>query len=82
MAQIESPETIRNMVMQGMGVSIASELTVSEEIEKGNLLRFDLGKNCDQRKIYLMWRKEKLQSRIERDLFHYVQSNVAQRETE
>ena len=81
MAQIESPETIRNMVMQGMGVSIASELTVSEEIEKGNLLRFDLGMNCDQRKIYLTWRKEKLLSRIERDFIHYVQSIAAQRET-
>lgn len=72
-AQIESPETIRNMVMQGVGISVVSELTVSGEIEKGNLLCFDLGENCDQRKIYLTWRKEKLLSGLERDFIHYVQ---------
>lgn len=78
-ARMDSPETIKNTVAQGMGISVISELAVREEVDSGKLLAFDLDDGGVYRKIYLTWRKEETLSRIEQEFISYIRGEIRKR---
>lgn len=54
-AVVENPETVKRCVKNGMGISILSRLTVEEELGRGKLLAFSLGKTGGKRDIHLVY---------------------------
>lgn len=54
-ANVESTETIKRSVKNGIGVTVISSLAVKEELEAGHVLTFPMGKNRSTRKLYLVY---------------------------
>ncbi|WP_285823695.1 selenium metabolism-associated LysR family transcriptional regulator [Schaedlerella arabinosiphila] len=54
-ASVESTETIKRSVKNGIGITIISSLAVREEIAAGSVLAFSMGKNRSTRKLYLVY---------------------------
>ena len=54
-AIMENPETIKRSVESGVGISILSRLAAREEIKRGTLIAFPLGKNGGKRNINLVF---------------------------
>ena len=68
-AELENPASIRQAVMEGMGVSVISALAVEEDVAAGRLLRFPLGETGLYRQIYLaLLNREKHPALLERFL--------------
>ncbi len=57
-ARMDNPETIKQSVIQGMGVAILSELAVQEEVKGRRLLSFNLEDEGVFRHIYIAWKKD------------------------
>ena len=54
-AIMENPETIKRSVESGVGISILSRLAAREEIKRGTLIAFPLGKSGGKRNINLVF---------------------------
>lgn len=54
-ASVESTETIKRSVKNGIGITIISSLAVKEEIAAGTVLTFPMGKSRSTRKLYLVY---------------------------
>ena len=72
-AQIDNPEAIRSSVSRGLGVSVASKLTVQQDVDAGKLLMFDLDASGTFRKIYMVWRQDTILSGNEQKFIRMVQ---------
>jgi len=71
-ARIYNPEAIKQMVEQGMGVTILSELSVHDAVEEGRLLSFDLDAEGLERCIYMACRKDLAPNRLEQKFLSFV----------
>ena len=56
-AQMDSTESIKQAVCQGLGISIVSRLAVEKEVRYGQLCLFDLDHSCFTRNFYFVYRK-------------------------
>lgn len=54
-ASVESTETIKRSVKNGIGITMISSLAAREEIAAGSVLTFPMGKNKSTRKLYLVY---------------------------
>ena len=54
-ASVESTETIKRSVKNGIGITMISSLAVKDEIASGTVLTFPMGKNKSTRKLYLVY---------------------------
>lgn len=72
-ANVESTETIRRSVKNGIGVTMISSLAVREDMEAGRILTFPMGKNRSTRKLYLVYNKSCALSRQAENLVRVVQ---------
>ena len=57
-ASIESTETIKRSVQNGIGVTVLSRLAAEEEINSGKVLEFPMDKEKNSRELYLVYNKE------------------------
>lgn len=57
-ARINDPETIKNAVISGIGVTVMSNLAVRDEVAEGRLLKFELDQKRFSRYIYTAYLKE------------------------
>ena len=55
-ARVNDPEAIKNLVAQGLGVSIISQRAAQNFIREKRLLAFDLPEDTNTRKLYLAYR--------------------------
>ena len=72
-ASVESTETIKRSVKNGIGITIISSLAVREEIAAGTVLAFPVGKNRSMRKLYLVYNNSYALSRQAEKLVKVVQ---------
>lgn len=61
-ARVNDPEAIKNLVAQGLGVSIISQRAAQNFIREKRLLAFNLPESNNSRKLYLAYRTEHLES--------------------
>lgn len=54
-ARVKDPETVKNMVAGGMGVSVISEIAAKDFIQSRKLLKFDLSKYQDAESVCLIY---------------------------
>lgn len=54
-ARVNEPESIKNFVSRGFGVSIISKIAVESYLKNGDLLGFPLPKELALRKLYLLY---------------------------
>jgi DNA-binding transcriptional LysR family regulator len=71
-ASIENQEMIKSSIRQGLGISILSKLAVKEEVEKGNLLAFNIPKTKSAREMYMVYNKNYPLSRSAKKFFEVV----------
>ena len=57
-AQVDDPEAIKNMVSQGLGVSVLSALSIAQEVAAGTLLSFEMSEDSLKRDLYLIYRRD------------------------
>lgn len=72
-ASVESTETIKRSVKNGIGITIISSLAAQEEIESGTVLAFPMLKNRSTRKLYMVYNKNYALSRPVRNLVRVVE---------
>lgn len=72
-ANVESTETIKRSVKNGIGITIISSLAAREEIAAGSVLAFPVGKNRSTRKLYLVYNNSHALSRQAENLVKVVQ---------
>lgn len=56
-ARINDPESIKNLVAGGLGVSIISEKAVQGYMEPQRLLKFELPRDLSERQFYMIYQK-------------------------
>ncbi len=76
-ARIDNPETIKASVMEGMGVSVISDLAVSAEIKAGKLLAFPFAKGKNERRLYVAWGRETILTALELKFIQYVKGQTS-----
>ena len=76
-ARMDNPESIKMSVAEGMGVSIISDLAVSAEVKAGKLLAFPFTPQPEERRLYMVWRKEDLLTATELKFIHHVRSQTS-----
>lgn len=57
-ARVNDPEAIKNLVAQGLGVSIISQRAAQNFLREKRLLAFDLPEDTNTRQLYLAYRPE------------------------
>ena len=57
-ARVNDPEAIKNLVAQGLGISIISQRAAQNFLREKRLLAFNLPENTDSRKMYLAYRTD------------------------
>lgn len=72
-ASVDSTETIKRSVKNGIGITMISCLAAQEEIASGTVLAFPMSKNKSTRKLYLVYNKNYALSRQARNLVEVVQ---------
>lgn len=72
-ASVDSTETIKRSVKNGIGITMISSLAAREEIALGTVLAFPMSKNKSTRKLYLVYNKGYALSRQARNLVEVVQ---------
>ena len=76
-ARINDQEAIKNMVANGLGISIISELAVKDLIAEKRVLGFPFDKKYAGRQIYLIYRKNyELNSQL-KDFFKFAQKKYS-----
>lgn len=75
-ARMDNPETIKQSVSQGMGVAILSNLAVQEEVQRRQLLAFDMEEEGVFRHIYIVWRKDTSLSAQEQRFVAFIKNEI------
>ena len=60
-----------------MGISLISDLAVSAEVRAGKLLAFPFAPEPEERKLYIVWRKDDLLSSDELKFIQYVRTQTS-----
>ena len=76
-ARMDNPESIKMSVAEGIGVSIISDLAVSEEIRTGKLLAFPFSPQTEERKLYIVWPRDALLTSTELRFIQHVKSQTS-----
>ncbi len=76
-ARMDNPESIKMSVEEGIGVSLISDLAVSAEVRQGKLLAFSFTPQPEERKLYIVWRKDALLSSTELRFIQYVKARTS-----
>ena len=76
-ARINDQEAIKNMVVNGLGISIISELAVKNLLAEKRVLGFPLDKKYSGRQIYLIHRKDHLLNLSLKDFLKFVQKKYS-----
>ena len=76
-ARMDNPESIKMSVAEGMGVSLISDLAVSAEVRAGKLLSFPFTPQPEERKLYIVWRKDELLSSGELRFIQYARTQTS-----
>lgn len=71
-ASVESTETIKRSVKNGIGITIISSLAAREEIAAGSVLAFPMGNGRSTRKLYLVYNNSYVLSRQAENLVKVV----------
>ncbi len=72
LARVDDPETIKQMVAQGVGVSVLSALAVAREVADGTLIAFAMDPVGLRRDIYLIYPKDMLLSSAEQRFVEFL----------
>lgn len=76
-ARINDQEAIKNMVVNGLGISIISELAVKNLLAEKRVLGFPFDKKYSGRQIYLIYRKDYTLSSELKDFFKFAQKKYS-----
>lgn len=76
-ARINDQEAIKNMVANGLGISIISELAVKNLLAEKRVLGFQLDNKYSGRQIYLIHRKDHLLTQPLKDFLKFVQKKYS-----
>ena len=76
-ARINDQEAIKNMVVNGLGISIISELAVKNLLAEKRVLGFPLDKKYSGRQIYLIHRKDHILNQSLKDFLKFVQKKYS-----
>ena len=76
-ARMDNPESIKMSVAEGIGMSIISDLAVSEEIRTGKLLAFPFSPQTEERKLYTVWPRDALLTSTELRFIQHVKSQTS-----
>lgn len=57
-ARVKNADAVKAMIMQNVGVSVSSMLSIKKEVEEGKLLAFDLKKPGMEREITMVYRND------------------------
>lgn len=71
-AYVSDPNVLQRMVINGVGVSILSALSVREHVASGQLLQFELEERPIRRSLYMSWRKKGPMSALARSFADLV----------
>ncbi len=77
-ARINDQETIKNLVMSGIGVSMVSRLAVNDRIAEGKLLAFKLPEGVSERLFYIAVNKAAVKSEAVKGFMKYVKKTYYQ----
>ncbi len=55
LARVNEPESIKNFVSKGFGISIISRIAVQNYLKNGDVLGFDLPADISKRKLYILF---------------------------
>ena len=76
LARVDDPETIKQMVAQGVGVSVLSALAVAREVADGSLLAFEMDQAGLRRRIYLIYRSDARLNRTEKQFADFLKKQT------
>ena len=76
-ARMDNPESIKMSVAEGIGVSLISDLAVSAEVKSGKLLSFPFPPQPEERKLYIVWRRDALLTSMELKFIQHVKSRTS-----
>lgn len=76
-ARINDQETIKQLVAEGLGISIVSERSARDYLEIGKLLSFEIGDYHAERYLYLVNRRNAPISAAEREFMQFVTGRFA-----
>lgn len=70
-------EAVKNMVARGLGVSVVPAVSVAREVERGELLAFDLSgdREEDMRTFYLVAKKDRRKNSLKQQFIKYVKEH-------
>lgn len=71
-ARINDQEAIKNMVANGLGVSIISEMAAKNFLAEKRILSFPLDKNNSTRQLYIIYRKDYLLADHVQNFLKYI----------
>ena len=72
-ARINDQESIKNLVVSGLGVSVISERAARNFVEEKRLLMFELPQNSSGRYLYLIYNKNYILKTYVKSFVKYVQ---------
>ncbi|MEZ4509552.1 MAG: selenium metabolism-associated LysR family transcriptional regulator [Eubacteriales bacterium] len=70
-ARMNQADAVKSAVVSGLGVAIVSQMAARKYVNSGDLLVFDLDADGAYRDIYLVYQKETVFSRTERDFVSF-----------
>lgn len=76
-ARINDQEAIKNMVVNGLGISIISELAVKNLLAEKRVLSFPMDKKYSGRQIYLIYRKDYILNNQLKDFLKFIQKKYS-----
>lgn len=71
-ANVNSIESIKDLVVGGLGIAIMSERTVRDYVLNGKLLQFKFPKNIGVRTLYIVCQKDSIQKECVSEFIHFL----------
>lgn len=62
-AEVQTTETLKRVVAEGVGIAFVSSIAVRDYLEQGKLLAFEFPEIANERQLYLLWHEERNLSR-------------------
>lgn len=81
-ARMNQAEAVKSSVIGGLGVAVISELAAKRYATNGDLLIFDLDQEGAYRSIYLVYPKDLVFSKAEREFIAFAVNHVKKKEQE
>ncbi len=71
-ANMDNIESIKKLVVGGLGISIMSENTVKDYVEDGKLLQFEFDENLAKRPLYIVYQKDHILNKSANDFIAFL----------